>query len=327
MELHPFTPNYLSAAAELFLHKFHLLRQSLSALPGTLDDKALISGKLSRLLGAYPGVVALEDRRLVGYMAYMVIDDFRYAGKRAAYSPEWGHAVAAPYQEQVYRRMYREVAAQWASTECAVHAITLLANDDESLHTWFWNGFGMAVVDAVRPMQPLEREVKTQLTIRQAGIMDAEALAALDVVHRRYYTQSPVFMALRVSQTADEFSDFLGQVENSVWLALDGDVPVGFLRLDGSEFDAADAIASPETVHITGAFLLPASRGQGASSAMLQAALQHHAHLGKTCCSVDFEAFNPDAAAFWMRYFQPACLSLMRCPETVPFAGDQLTGG
>jgi hypothetical protein len=59
---------------------------------------------------------------------------------------------------------------------------------------------------------------------------------------------------------------------------------------------------------------------------MLQAAIQHHARMGKTCCSVDFEAFNPDAATFWMRYFQPACLSLMRCPETVPSGGGQPGG-
>lgn len=322
MELHPFTPNYLSAAVELFLHNFHLLRQSLPALPGTLDDEVLISGKLSRLLGAHPGVVALEEGRLVGYLVYMVIDNFRDAGRRAAYCPEWGHAAAAPYQTQAYRRMYRHVATQWASQGCQVHAITLLANDQESLQTWFWNGFGMAVVDAVRPMQPLQRGKQTQLFIRQAGVADAETLASLDVVHRHYYTQSPVFMALRASQTADEFSDFLGQVENSVWLALDGDVPVGFLRLNGIEFDAADAIASTETVHITGAFLLPPYRGQGASSAMLQVALQHHARLGKTCCSVDFESFNPDAAAFWMCNFQPVCLSLMRCPETIPPGGE-----
>ena len=54
---------------------------------------------------------------------------------------------------------------------------------------------------------------------------------------------------------------------------------------------------------------------------MLDAALRYHAGLGKTCCAVDFEAFNPDATAFWLRHFQPVCLSLMRCPEVIPPAG------
>mgnify|MGYP001075555637 FL=1 len=321
MELHPFTPNYLPAAAELFLQNFRRLRQSAPALPAAFEDAALIAGDINRLLKAHPGVVAVEEERLVGYLTYMVIDDFRGAGKRAAYSPEWGHAVAAPFQTQAYRRMYRHVAAQWAAQKCQVHAITLLADDQESLQTWFWNGFGMLVVDGVRLMTPLEPEPKTLLRIRQAGAADARALAALDVDHCRYYTQSPVFMALRESQTADEFGDFMEKPGNSVWLALDGDLPVGFLRLDGYEFDCADAIAAADPIFINGAFLLPAYRGRGASSAMLDAALRHHARLGKTCCAVDFEAFNPDAAAFWMRYFQPVCLSLMRCPETIPPLG------
>jgi GNAT superfamily N-acetyltransferase len=326
MELHPFTPQYLPAAADLFLQNFRRLRQSVPALPAALEDEGLMAGKISRLLEAHPGVVALEEGRLVGYLTYMVLDNFRDAGRRAAYCPEWAHATATPYQGVAYRRMYRQAAAQWAAQGCQVHAITLLADDQEALQTWFWNGFGMAVVDAVRPMTPLEREPKTLLRIRQAGAADAPALAALDVEHCRYYTQSPVFMALRESQTADEFGEFLEQPGNSAWLALDGNLPVGFLRLNGYEFDAADIVAAAEPIFINGAFLQPGYRGRGANSAMLQAALQHHARLGKTCCAVDFEAFNPDATSFWLRHFQPVCLSLMRCPEVVPPGGGQQGG-
>ena len=317
MDLHPFTPNYLPAAVELFAANFRRLRQDVPALPATLEDEARIERKLRRLVETQPGVVALEGERLVGYLAYMLLDNFRDAGRRAAYSPEWGHAAAPGYQAQAYRRMYRDAAARWAEQACQVHAITLLAHDDESLHTWFWNGFGMAVVDAVRSMQPLERQPHTQLSIRRASVADAPALAALELEHRRYYTLSPVFMPLRTGQTEEEFRQFLGMPGNSVWLALEGDLLVGFLRLDGYECDAADAMASAETVMITGAFLQAAHRGRGASSAMLEAALRHHALLGKTCCAVDFEAFNPDATAFWLRHFQPVCLSLMRMPEVI----------
>jgi len=32
-------------------------------------------------------------------------------------------------------------------------------------------------------------------------------------------------------------------------------------------------------------------------------------------CAVDFESINPEAAHFWMKYFQPACISVNRHPE------------
>jgi hypothetical protein len=36
------------------------------------------------------------------------------------------------------------------------------------------------------------------------------------------------------------------------------------------------------------------------------------------CCAVNFESFNPEAATFWMRYFEPVGLSVMRVPENLP---------
>jgi GNAT superfamily N-acetyltransferase len=317
MELKAITPNDLTTVAELFVSNFRSLRQSVPSLPATLEDMDLITHNISGLLKRHPGLAAWHDGRLVGYLTYMIVDDFRGTGRRGAYCPEWAHAVLPGWQRAVYRQMYREVGAAWAVQGCQVHAITLLAHDQEALQTWFWSGFGMGTVDAVRSMQPLEGKAHTELTIRQAVSADAEALADLDVEHCHYYTQSPVFMVLRESQTTEEFRQFLAKPMNSVWLVQEDDLPVGFLRLDGYENDGADALNGAEMVKINGAFIRAANRGQGASRAMLEAALCHHAKLGKTCCAVDFEAFNPDATNFWMRHFQPACLSLMRVPEDV----------
>ena len=77
MELRSFTPQYLSAAAELFVHKFSRLRQSIPVLPATLEDVVLILHKIHGLLDEQSGVVALEDGRLIGYMSYMILDNFR----------------------------------------------------------------------------------------------------------------------------------------------------------------------------------------------------------------------------------------------------------
>jgi hypothetical protein len=51
---------------------------------------------------------------------------------------------------------------------------------------------------------------------------------------------------------------------------------------------------------------------------MLDAALRDYAARDFRRCSVDFESFNPEAAAFWLRYFEPVCYSVLRVPERQP---------
>ena len=46
------------------------------------------------------------------------------------------------------------------------------------------------------------------------------------------------------------------------------------------------------------------------------AALRDYQRQGLQCCSVDFKSFNPEAAHFWMKYFEPVRLSLVRRPES-----------
>jgi hypothetical protein len=52
--------------------------------------------------------------------------------------------------------------------------------------------------------------------------------------------------------------------------------------------------------------------------ALWDAALRDYADRGLTCCTVNFESFNPEAAPFWMKYFDPVGLSVMRVPESYP---------
>jgi GNAT superfamily N-acetyltransferase len=121
-----------------------------------------------------------------------------------------------------------------------------------------------------------------------------------------------------VAQQGDDaaaFANLLNNPANSVWLALMAGKPVGYMRFEGSSFGAASVVGAETTVAITGAYTRPAYRGKGAAVALLDAALQTYAAQGFARCSVDFESFNPEAAAFWMKYFEPVCFSLLRVPE------------
>lgn len=317
MEISAFHHDYVSEAAALFVQGYEKQRLKTPALPGLMADPGRVRSRLERLFATCPGVMAIDNDRLSGYMGWFLVDGFRGTNRKAAYVPEWGHACAAHAKARIYRAMYRAAAGQWAAANCRVHAISLLAHDGEAEKVWFWNGFGLTVVDAVRPMRPLDLPPVTDLQIRKATPDDAGALAELDAEHWRHYTQSPVFMAAHGARNAADQAAFLARPKNRVWLALDGDVLAGFLRYDGYDFDSVAIVESPEAVLVTGAYVRPAFRGRGAAAALLDSALRDYQALGFTSCAVNFESFNPEAVSFWAKYFEPVSFSLLRVPESL----------
>jgi ribosomal protein S18 acetylase RimI-like enzyme len=258
-------------------------------------------------------LAAIEHGVLHGFLGWYLVDGMRNTGRKGAYVPEWGHATLAGDEVRTYQALYRAASTGWAAAGTQVHAITLLASDRAAVEAWFWNGFGLAVVDAIRPMRPLDGRVSTDLALRKATLADVPELTVLDEEHRRHYTQPPVFMA---PVEAPDFPEFLQDPRHSVWLALDGETMAGFIKFEGSSDGAAESVSSDTGIAITGAYVRPAYRGRGAAPALLDAALRDFAARGFERCTVDFESFNPEAASFWVKYFQPVCYSLMRVPET-----------
>ncbi len=320
MEISPLHKGLIPAAADLFIQNYRKQRLATPQLPAAMADRNRVERMIASRISACPGVAAVENGRLVGYLLWYLVEGFRGANRKGAYVPEWGHACEesaerALSKAQIYRAMYRAAAEQWASAGCQVHALSLLAHDRAAEKAWFWNGFGLAVVDAIRPMRPLDAPSGTDLHVRQAAASDAGALAELDAEHWKHYTQSPVFMPPAAGMDAAANAAFLSRPKNSVWTAWDGDVPVGFLRFEGYDFDSVAVLESGDGVFISGAYVRPAYRGRRAAIAMLDAALRAYQERGLSYCAVNFESFNPEAAAFWPKYFEPVCFSVMRVPE------------
>ncbi|HZW05198.1 MAG TPA: GNAT family N-acetyltransferase [Anaerolineaceae bacterium] len=317
MHVTPFQPEVLPQAADLFVRNFKALRREMPLLPDTLEHPDEVLPRLMELFSACPGAFAFEADRLVGYLGWYVIDQFRGTDRRAAYCPEWAHAAEPGMKPAVYRALYRAASARMAAAGCQAHAVTLLARDPVVETSWFWNGFGLAVVDALRPIEPPAPPALNEFTLRKASPEDANRLAMLEIEHWQHYTEPPVFMAPQTPMDAAAFAALVSEPKNAVWLALDAGQPAGFIRFEGGSFGAADVVNDEGTVAITGAFVRPAYRGRRAALALLCAALQDFSRQGYARCSVDFESFNPEAANFWMRYFEPVCLSVMRVPERI----------
>jgi ribosomal protein S18 acetylase RimI-like enzyme len=315
MEIAPFKKDYLPDMAEIFVQNYRKLRSNVAILPESMEDTDHVVAMLTSLLDNCPGVVALNAGKLLGYMGWYVVDHFRGTDWTAAYCPEWGHGTLQGENPEIYRVMYREAAKHWVDSGCQVHALTLLAHDRDAEKVWFWNGFGLAVIDAIRPMQPLESSLPTNLCIRKATPGDVEALRMMEVEHWQHYGQPPILMQAYHPDDTDALVHFLNEPHNSIWLAMDDNNYLGYLRFDASNSDSVAIVAAPDGVAATGAYVRPQYRGRGFATIMLDAALRGYAGQGFRHCSVDFESFNSEAVSFWLRFFEPVCFSLFRVPE------------
>jgi len=318
MQIIPFTHNLIPQAAALFSEKMKRQRLVTPILPEHMEREEFIFTRLADLFASNSGVAAMEAGQLIGYIGAFTVDGFRGATRRGAYVPEWGHAALEGNQAKIYPAMYGVISAAWAAAGCGVHAITLLAYNQEGQKTWYWQGFGLTVVDAIRPMQPLSPTPHTSFHIRKATLNDIPHILILDREHSQYYTQPPIFMPEQASWDASEWETFLTHPMNRLWLAENEDQPFGFIRFDFNNFDGVAVTEAEDAVFISGAYIRPANRGQGAAAAMLDAALRDYAAQGLSCCVTNFKSLNPKAASFWMKYFDPVCYSLLRVPEMVP---------
>jgi len=316
VQISPLLCEDIPSAAGLFSGNFRALRQALPDLPNTLESPSETTSRLQPLQAAGRLLAARQNGIVVGYLGWYIVPNFRNSGRTVAYCPEWAHAAGQNDLAEVYAALYRHAAGLWAAADCQAHALTLLANDPLLKKFWFWNGFGLLVVDAVRSMQPPHAPLSPDFQVRRASPADARALSELDIEHRRHYSASPVFMASMQPTDAAAFEAFLFQPGNSVWMALEGWHPVGFMRFEPGGH-GSDVLVTADTIGISGAYIRPPYRGKRLAVAILEAALAAYAELGFTRCAVDFESFNPEATAFWLKHFTPVCYSIMRVPESL----------
>jgi len=258
---------------------------------------------------AGPGVVAIQDGQLVGFLTGWLMPTFR--GKRSVYSPEWANGADLKDSRYIYEEMYLHLAADWVAEKFFAHYISILANDLNAIQAWHWLGFGMLGVDAVRGLQPL-KGVDSQIHIRRASLHDLEQVMELNDRLRQYMKGSPVFF-IAEKFSKNYFEEWIENPGRVIWLAYVNEEPVAFLRIGPANDDVCTIIYDEKTTSIYGAFTKEAMRGKEIATALLDRALGSARGTGYERCAVDFETMNLLGTRFWLRHeFKPICFSLLR---------------
>jgi GNAT superfamily N-acetyltransferase len=305
----PLRHKHLEDAAALVTARYRALRERTPWLPPRYEDAGSILPLLGDLTGQVPGIVAIRDGQLAGFLLGMVFPEFR--GKRSVYSPEWANAADAEDGRETYREMYARLSGRWVADGCFTHLITLLAHDGRAMDAWHWLGFGLAAVDAIRDLTPV-RGTTDDVVIRRAGLEDVEQAMALSHALQRHLAAAPVFLRSVEKEGRAFHEQWLANSDNALWLAYRGGVIVACMGFEPASPDACYIIRDEKTISITSAFTRESERNKGIATALLNHSLDWARSVGYERCAVDFEPQNIPAARFWLRHFQPVCYSLIR---------------
>jgi GNAT superfamily N-acetyltransferase len=309
LEIVKFEEKYLEDAAALVAQRYRALCQEAPLVPARYADVEVTYSLLHGLASSAPGVAALRNGKLVGFLAAWMTPSWR--GHATTYCPEWGNAADLDDARHIYQALYTKVAAFWVAQRYYVHTMSLFANDKKGIEGWQWLGFGYFVIDAVRSLVAAEGAAAT-VDIRRATVADLAVATALDDQLWDHLASSPIFMSDDGDDSEDELHAWLSDPAKALWLAYRNGEPVAFLRMEGGNEGACTIVRDPGTASITGAFTVESARGDGIATALLNRGLSWAAEEGYTRCSVDFEAMNVPAARFWLHHFQPVCVSLYR---------------
>jgi len=260
------------------------------------------------LCGAGEGIALMDGDTLVGYMLGLPIDAFMGPAP-GIYCPEFGHGASDP---SVYPDLYRAAADRWTAAGHITHAVSVLAGDEPAREGLIWQGFGLHVVDSLLPGLTISAGKDTGdhgVMIRLADEGDSDALDRLIQRHWEHLAASPVFLNWEEDDTIENWKSREGYY---AIVAEDETGVRGCMLAVSPDEESSALVRGDGTIGIGVTYVEESLRGRGVARRMLAGLLGEARRRGYTKCAVDFEAGNIEARRFWLRYFTPVSLSLLR---------------
>lgn len=303
----------IEEVAAIISNNYKNTRETLPILSDKYENIEMHIKRIEKYVDNSNFIVAIESGRVAGFINGFSIDEFKGTVKGALSLPSL-HGVVDGYDKNyLYSELYRRVSDLWANSNCYTHAVMLYANDKNTIDSWVMNGFGMIVIDAVRPIEEITiPNIDDNILIRRADVSDLIDMEHLFKGLDKHLYSSPIYLYDHVSENyVLEYKGWLKTEGNILWVAEVDNKIIGYLKTNTTEINM-DELDDGYTMGINGAYALPEYRGQHIMSRLLNVAIQWANTKGLKRCSTDFESANIEARRFWLKHFTPYCYSMIR---------------
>jgi GNAT superfamily N-acetyltransferase len=301
--------NHIESAAGLALPEYCEEREAVPILPGR-DYFDLFCKMISGMVDHRLGVTAIDAGKIVGFFTCYKPWNNHFGITLGTFSPIHAHGAIKSGRKHIYSLLYQNAAAKWVKEGILSQAVALYAHDLEVISGFFWNGFGLRCVDAIRAAEPVSCDEFADYTFGELPVSEVEPILPLKNRLIEHLRSSPIFIQLLSDLDVHKVREENARRCSRYFVAKDGERLVAFIEVmeSGENFACAD----PQMINICGAYMLPEYRGSGIFTKLLAHLTDRVKNEGYIRCGVDFESFNPTAAGFWLKHFTAYTHSVVR---------------
>jgi GNAT superfamily N-acetyltransferase len=253
------------------------------------------------------GVALFENGEMSGYLCCH--NPFAFGPGKMTFSPIQAHGAIKNNPCKVYSHLYHSAAKLWVEQGISTHSIALYAHDKEGLDSFFWNGFGMYCIDAIRPVEPIDCSPVMDCEFIELPLEEIRKIIPLKFGLISHLSESPAFLKFPPF-SEDQLIEKSRMRKARFFCAVKNSQIIAFVEITSSGENLVTY--TEKMMNICGGFLVPEFRGSGIYANLLQYLIQQLKKEGYTRLGVDFESINPTAKGFWLKYFTPYTKSVVR---------------
>lgn len=258
------------------------------------------------------GVALFEKGEMLGFLCCFVPMDFGMA--KETFSPIHAHGTVNENRNRIYSYLYQNAAKKWVRKGILKHFVAMYAHDTEATNSFFWNGFGLRCINAIRPVEKLN---SPHIDKCEFGELPEAVIAKILPLKNglvSHLFESPVFLRYPLFDEAS-FVETTRRKRSRFFCAMKNNQIIAYIEITASGENFITY--NKKMMNICGGFMVPKYRGSGIYTRLLQFLLRQLEAEGFLRLGVDFESLNPTAKGFWLKYFTPYTHCVVRTIDLI----------